>query len=56
MPPAMRSMGTNMHRAARRFARSAQAAAVDHNLPGALRDLVAVTRQCTACHVAFRIH
>jgi hypothetical protein len=56
MPEPMRKIGTAMHRAASRFARSAQAASVDHNLAGTLKDLSAVTRQCTACHAAYRIH
>lgn len=55
MPQPMQDIGTEMHRAASRFARVAQAAAVEKDLPRALESLSQVTRQCIACHAAYRI-
>jgi len=48
-------MGTEMHRAASRFALIAQEASVDRDLSPALKGLSAVTAQCNACHAAYRI-
>jgi mono/diheme cytochrome c family protein len=56
MPEPMRAIGTQMHRAASRFALVAQDASVDRDLPRALKALFAVTEQCVACHGAYRIH
>lgn len=56
MPQAMREIGTGMHRAASRFAVAAQEAAVTGDTRRALGGLAAVTRQCVACHAAYRIH
>jgi hypothetical protein len=56
MPEAMRDIGTGMHRAASRFAVAAQEAAVTGDTRRALGSLAAVTRQCVACHAAYRIH
>ena len=51
MPEGMRTAGTNMHRAASRFALKAQ-----EGEPGpALRLLSEVTAACVACHSAYRI-
>jgi len=55
MPEPMRAMGTEMHRAASRFALIAQEASVDRDLSPALKGLSAVTAQCNACHAAYRI-
>jgi len=55
MPEPMRRIGTQMHRVASQFARIAQDASVDHDLPRALKGLSAVTAQCNACHAAYRI-
>lgn len=55
MPEPMRRIGTQMHRVASQFARIAQDASVDHDLPRALMGLSAVTAQCNACHAAYRI-
>lgn len=51
MPKGMQRAGTNMHKAASRFARKAQEGAI---LP-AYRSLAAVTASCVACHSAYRI-
>jgi hypothetical protein len=56
MPQGMQDIGSNMHRAASRFALAAQEAAVDGNLQRAVGSLADVTRECTACHGAYRIH
>lgn len=56
MPEAMREIGTGMHRAASRFAVAAQEAAVTGDTRRALGSLAEVTRQCVACHAAFRVH
>jgi len=55
MPKAMQDIGTNMHRAASRFARTAQEAAVSNDLPRALGALGELTQQCVACHASFTI-
>jgi len=52
MPQPMQAIGTEMHHAASRFARSAH----ENDLKKALADLSDVTRQCVACHAAYRIH
>jgi hypothetical protein len=56
MPEQMRNIGSEMHRAASRFAALAQESAVDGDLYRALGGLAAVTRQCVACHAAYRAH
>lgn len=55
MPKAMQDIGTNMHRAASRFARTAQEAAVAKDPARAIGALAEVTRQCIACHASFRL-
>jgi cytochrome c556 len=55
MPEPMRTLGTEMHRTASRFALIAQEASVDHDLARALKGLAAVTARCNACHTAYRI-
>jgi len=55
MPKAMQDIGTNMHRAASRFARTAQEAAVGNDLPRALGALGELTQQCVACHAGFKL-
>jgi hypothetical protein len=52
MPQAMQDIGTNMHHAASRFARSAH----EGDLNKALSDLSAITQQCVACHARYRVH
>lgn len=51
MPEGMRSIGQTMHRAASRFARTAQEGEA---LP-AYRALGAVTSACVGCHAAYRV-
>ena len=51
MPEGMRNAGTNMHKAASRFALKAQEGEV---LP-ALKVLSDITSACVACHSAYRI-
>ena len=55
MPKAMASIGTEMHRAASRFARAAADAAATGELAQALAALAEVTHQCVACHTGFRV-
>jgi hypothetical protein len=55
MPEPMREIGTQMHRAASQFAIVAQEASVDGDLARTLGALSRVTRQCVACHAAFRV-
>jgi cytochrome c556 len=55
MPKTMQDIGTNMHRAASRFARTAQEAAVTNNLPRTLGALGELTQQCVACHAGFKL-
>jgi hypothetical protein len=52
MPQGMQAIGTEMHRAASRFA----VAAAEDDLPQALAGLAKVTEQCVACHAAYRVH
>ena len=56
MPKPMQDIGTQMHRAASRFARVAQDSGADGNLARALQALSEVTEQCVACHAAYRVH
>ncbi|HUP08097.1 MAG TPA: hypothetical protein VMU47_13140 [Caldimonas sp.] len=56
MPKPMQDIGTQMHRAASRFALAAQDASADGNALRAIGALSEVTRQCVACHSAYRAH
>ena len=56
MPKAMQDIGTQMHRAASRFALVAQEAGADGNTAKAISALSKVTEQCVACHAAYRAH
>jgi len=51
MPAGMRLAGTNMHRAASRFALKAQ----EGEILSAYKALTAVTSACVACHAGYRI-
>lgn len=55
MPQAMQDIGTEMHRAASRFARTAQEAAVKGDMSPVFAGLAGVLRQCVACHTTYRI-
>ena len=56
MPEGMQEIGTQMHRAASRFAVEAQTASVSNDVRPALAALGAVMQQCVACHAAYRLH
>jgi len=55
MPKDMQDIGTAMHHAASRFARTAQEAAVTNDMPSALGALAELTQQCAACHAGYRL-
>jgi hypothetical protein len=56
MPKPMQEIGSQMHRAASRFAVVAQETAVDGNLKRAIGALSTITQQCVACHASYRTH
>jgi hypothetical protein len=56
MPQGMQDIGTQMHRAASRFAVEAQNAGVANDVRPALAALGPVMQQCVACHAAYRLH
>jgi hypothetical protein len=56
MPRAMQDIGTQMHKAASRFALVAQESSADGNALRAVEALSEVTKQCVACHSAYRAH
>jgi hypothetical protein len=56
MPKAMQDIGTQMHKAASRFALVAQETGADGNAQRAIGSLAQVTAQCVACHAAYRTH
>lgn len=56
MPEGMREAGSNMHRAASRFARVAADADVTGDLKPAIAALADVTRACSGCHAGFKAH
>ncbi|HET9750340.1 MAG TPA: hypothetical protein VFS06_13650 [Casimicrobiaceae bacterium] len=55
LPQAMQAIGTQMHRAASRFAVATQDASVGNDLRPALAALGAVMERCVACHAAYRV-
>ncbi len=56
MPKGMQTAGTDMHRAASRFAITARDASVDGGLSKAFGALSKVMAACVTCHSAYRIH
>jgi hypothetical protein len=56
LPKEMRAIGTNMHRAASRFAIAAKDAELDGGLNKAFSALSEVMQQCVACHSGFKVH
>ncbi len=54
MPKPMQDIGTEMHRAASRFARTAQEAAVKGEMNPVFDAYAKILRQCVACHSAYR--
>lgn len=55
MPKPMQELGMTMHRAASRFARTAQEAEVEGGVPRALGALSELTQRCVACHESYRL-
>jgi hypothetical protein len=56
MPAGMQAIGTEMHKAASRFALEVNKAAATGDLAPAIAALGKVTAQCVACHAAYRLH
>jgi hypothetical protein len=56
MPKPMQDIGTQMHKAASRFALVAQESSADGNALRAVGALSDITKQCVACHAAYRAH
>jgi hypothetical protein len=56
MPKPMQDIGTQMHKAASRFALVAQESSADGNALRAVGALSEITKQCVACHSAYRAH
>lgn len=56
MPKEMGAIGTNMHRAASRFAISARDAAIEGGLEKSFAALSEVMEQCVACHAGYKVH
>ena len=55
MPQGMQAAGTEMHRAASRFAITAQDAGVTGDLKPVFAGLADVTAQCVSCHAGYRL-
>ncbi len=55
MPAGMQAIGSEMHRAASRFAVEAANVGATGNMKPALAALARVTRQCVACHAGYRM-
>lgn len=55
MPAGMQSAGTDMHRAASRFAVAARDASATGDVKPALHALSTLTAQCVACHSGWRV-
>jgi hypothetical protein len=55
MPQGMQDAGTAMHRAASRFAITAQEAGVTGDLKPVFAGLAEITAQCVGCHAGYRI-
>jgi hypothetical protein len=56
MPKEMQDIGSEMHHAASRFAVSVRNTEVNGDLRPGMTDLSKLSRQCVACHAAYRIH
>jgi len=56
MPKPMQDIGTQMHKAASKFALVAQESSADGNALRAVGALSEITKQCVACHSAYRAH
>ncbi|HVR59963.1 MAG TPA: hypothetical protein VMT72_24410 [Pseudolabrys sp.] len=55
MPQGMQDAGTAMHRAASRFATTAQDAGVTGDLKPVFAGLAEITAQCVGCHAGYRL-
>ncbi|MCF8149478.1 MAG: hypothetical protein K9K30_12190 [Burkholderiaceae bacterium] len=55
MPKGMQEAGTAMHRAASRFALTAQESSIDRDLGKSLATLATLTQTCVACHAGYRL-
>lgn len=55
MPQGMQDAGTAMHRAASRFAITAQEAGVTGDLKPVFAGLAEITAQCVGCHAGYRL-
>jgi len=55
MPQGMQDAGTAMHRAASRFAITAEEAGASGDLKPALAGLAEITAQCVGCHAGYRL-
>jgi cytochrome c556 len=55
MPGPMQAIGTDMHKAASRFAVEVVNSGATGDVKPALAALAGVTRQCVACHAGFRM-
>jgi hypothetical protein len=55
MPKGMQEIGSEMHRAASRFALEATNAGATGDMRPALAALATLTQQCVACHAAYRL-
>jgi hypothetical protein len=55
MPQGMQDAGTAMHRAASRFALTAQEAGVTGDLKPVFAGLAEITAQCVGCHAGYRL-
>lgn len=55
MPEEMRAMGMTMHESASNFAEAARKIAPGGDVKPALAELAKVTRNCAACHSAYRL-
>jgi hypothetical protein len=56
IPKEMGAIGTNMHRAASRFALAATDAEIEGGLNKAFAALSEVMQQCVACHSGYKVH
>ena len=56
MPAAMQQIGTQMHKAASRFAIIVQEGGLEGSITKIAEGLAGVMQQCVACHSSYRVH
>ena len=56
MPTALQQIGTQMHKAASRFATIVQEGGLEESKPKIAEGLAGVMQQCVACHSSYRVH